>query len=122
MKIRISSTILVILLLASTVPGVFAVQDSGTASDSGLISEAPLNPAYVEYKINGQSPDADNQINSKEKLGYIPEPADSSHLKGKKSRKKPWKLRCWESLIYLQGIPEKSFLHLPRMTCEPPEE
>ena len=39
-------------------------------------------------RINSQSPDADNQVNSKDKLGYIPEPADSSHLKGQKVSKK----------------------------------
>ena len=88
MKIRISSTILVICLLASTVQGVFAVQESGTDTDSGLISEAPLNPEYIEYKNTFQSPEWVKQINSKDQLGYIPEPADTSHLKGKKVSKK----------------------------------
>ena len=86
--VKLWSAVFVILLLASTMQGVFAVQDSGTTSDSGRISEAPLNPAYVEYKNNGHSPEVDNQINSKEKLGYIPETVDTTHLKGKKVSKK----------------------------------
>ena len=75
---KLWSAIFVICLLASTVQGVFAAQGSGTGADSDLFSEAPLNPEYIEYK---------NAV-SHDQSGVIPEPADKSHLKGKKVSKK----------------------------------
>ncbi len=82
------SVILVILLLASTMQGVFAVQHSGKPSDMVGISKSPLNPAFVEFKNNGQMVQGVKEIIFKEHLGYIPEPTDSSHTKGKKISKK----------------------------------
>jgi len=68
--------------------GVFAVQQSETGTDSGLISEAPLNPEYIAYKNTIQPFEWVKQIMSKDQLGYIPEPTDTTHLKGKKVSKK----------------------------------
>ena len=85
---KLWSAIFVICLLASTVQGVFAVKESGTDTDSGIISEAPLNQEYIDYKNTSQSPEWVKQIISKDQLGYIPEPADNTHLKGKKVSKK----------------------------------
>jgi hypothetical protein len=74
---KLWSAILVICLFASTVQGVFAVRESGTATDSGLISEAPLNQEYIQYKNTFQPVELVKQVLSKEKLGYIPSPADT---------------------------------------------
>ena len=85
---KLWSAILVICLFASTVQGVFAVRESGTDTDSGLISEAPLNQEFIQYKNTFQPPEWAKQAVFKDQLGYIPEPADTSHLKGKKVSKK----------------------------------
>ena len=87
-RVKLWSAIFVICLLASTAQGVFAVQESGTDTDSGIISEAPLNPEYIAYKNALQPLEWLKNILSQEKLGYIPEPADTTHLKGKKVSKK----------------------------------
>jgi len=86
--VKLWSAILVICLLASTVQGVFAVRESGIDTDSGLISEAPLNQEYIKYKSVSQTPEWANRIIFKDQLGYIPEPANTAHLKGKKVSKK----------------------------------
>jgi len=83
---KLWSAIFVLCLLASSVQGVFAVKESGD-TDGGVISEAPVTPEYVEYK-SSQSPEWAEKDNSKDQLGYIPEPADTTHLKGKKVSKK----------------------------------
>ncbi len=85
---KLWSALFVICLLASTVQGVFAVQESGTGMDPGLISEAPVNPEYIEYKNAFQPLEWVKQIISPEQLGYVPEPVDTTHLKGKKVSRK----------------------------------
>ena len=85
---KLWSTVLIICLLAATVQGVFAVRESEKELDAGLISEAPINPEYLAYKNGFQPLEWVKQLNSKDQLGYIPEPADTSHLKGKKVPKK----------------------------------
>ncbi len=96
--------------------GVFAVQYSGKPSDMVGISKAPLNPAYIEYKNNGQTVQVVKEIIFKEQLGYIPEPTDSSHTKGKKISKKDLKEEI-EGISYVPTgeISGKSYLHLPLM-------
>jgi len=84
---KLWSAIFVLCLLASTVQGVFAVKESGADTEGVVISEAPANPEYVEYKAS-QSPEWAEKDSSKDQLGYIPEPADTTHLKGKKVSKK----------------------------------
>jgi len=86
--VKLWSAILVICLLALTVQGVFAVKESGTDTNSAFISEAPLNPEYIAYKNGFQPLEWLNTVWSKDQLGYIPEPTDTSHLKGKKVSKK----------------------------------
>ena len=88
LRMKLWSAIFVIFLLASSVQGVFAVKDTETDTDSGIISEAPLNPEFIAYQNAFQSPESVKQINSKDQLGYIPEPAEKTHLKGKKVSKK----------------------------------
>ncbi len=56
--------------------------------DSERISEAPLNKEYTDYKNTVQTANQEDFKGSKDLLGYIPEPADNSHLKGKKVSKK----------------------------------
>jgi PKD repeat protein len=85
---KLWSAIFVICLFASTVQGVFAVRESGTSTDSGLISEAPLNQEYIQYKNTIQPIELVKQVLSKEKLGYVPSPADTDQMKGKKVSKK----------------------------------
>jgi PKD repeat protein len=97
------SVFLVILLLTSTIQGVFAVQNSGIVTDSDRISEAPLNPAFIEFKNNGQPVQRIKEINFKEQLGYIPEPTDSSHTNGKKVSKKALKAEM-QGLSYIPAV------------------
>jgi C1A family cysteine protease len=75
-------------LLASAVQGVFAAQQSVTGSESGFITEAPLNQEYIDYKNSVQPNGKEENKISKDQLGFIPEPADNTHLKGKKVSKK----------------------------------
>jgi C1A family cysteine protease len=70
------------------VQGVFAVRESEKDLDAGLISEAPLNPEYLAYKNGFQPLEWVKQSIFQDQLGYIPEPADTTHLKGKKVPKK----------------------------------
>jgi len=85
---KLWSAIFVICLLASTVQGVFAVNESGIDTGSGIISEAPMNPEFIEYQNTVQQLESLKKILSNDRLGYIPEPADTTHLKGKKISKK----------------------------------
>jgi PKD repeat protein len=85
---KLWSTILALCLLALLVPGVFAVQNSGTAPDAELLTEAPLSQDYIEHKNTFQPIEWVKQIIFNDQNGYIPAPADSSHLKGKKVSKK----------------------------------
>ena len=85
---KLWSAIFVMCLLASTVQGVFAVKESEINTGSGIISEAPLNPEFIEYQNTVQSLESLKKILSNDRLGYIPEPADNTHLKGKKVSKK----------------------------------
>jgi PKD repeat protein len=81
-------TIFVLCLLASLVPGVFAVQDSGTGPDIEL-TEAPINPHFSGYKNTFQPIEWLKEIIFPENpLGYMPDPVDKTHLKGKKVSKK----------------------------------
>ena len=85
---KLWSAILVICLLVSTMQGVFAVKESGTDTDSGVISEAPMNPEFIEYQNAFQPLEWLKKTLSKDQLGYIPDPVDTTHLKGKKVSKK----------------------------------
>ena len=85
---KLWSTIIVICLLATSVQGAFGAQESGKDSNSGSISEAPLNKEYIDFKNIVQTDNLEIVKGSSDQLGYIPEPSDSSHLKGKKVSKK----------------------------------
>ena len=68
--------------------GVVGARESATAPVSDFISEAPLNPEYIEHHNAFQPLEWLKKIFSMDQLGYVPEPADSSHMKGKKISKK----------------------------------
>ena len=85
---KLWSAILVICLLALSVQAVFALKESGTDTDSGVISEAPMNPEFIEYQNAFQPLEWLKKTLSNDQLGVIPEPADKTHLKGKKVSKK----------------------------------
>lgn len=85
---KLWSIVLIMCFLAATVQGVFAVRESEKDLDAGLISEAPLNPEYLAYKNGFQPLEWVKQSIFQDQLGYIPEPADTTHLKGKKVPKK----------------------------------
>jgi len=80
--------IIILIILVSSVQGVLGARESDADSNSSLISEAPLNPEFIEYHNTFQVLEGINQINFKDHLGYVPEPVDTTYLKGKKVSKK----------------------------------
>jgi len=67
---KLWSTILALCLLALLVPGVFAVQNSGTAPDAELLTEAPLSQDYIEHKNTFQPIEWVKQIIFNDQNGY----------------------------------------------------
>ena len=81
-------SILILFVLALSVQGVLGTQESLVASNSSQISEAPLNPEFIEYHNTSQVIERVNSINFERHLGYVPEPVDTTYLIGKKISKK----------------------------------
>jgi len=75
-------SIIILLVLALSVQGVMG------ASNSSHLSEAPLNPEFIEYHNTSHMLEKVNNIKFKQYLGDVPEPIDTTYLNGKKVSKK----------------------------------
>jgi C1A family cysteine protease len=61
---------------------VFIIALSAAAQDSPTVTQAPLNPAFLEYLRGVQEYGVQMQTIEGYALGYIPPPVDLSHLRG----------------------------------------
>ena len=102
----------ILLFLALSVQGVLGAQESSVASNSSHISEAPLNPEFIEYHNTSQRLERVNNVNFERSLGLVPEPVDSSYLKGKKVSKKAL-------VAEMQGIADVSAVDLEDILSAP---
>jgi Cysteine protease len=91
---KMGSLFLTSLLIISLFQGVIAAD---TGSSAAVLSEAPMNPEYLQYKMKVKDLQQDDAVS----LGFIPDPVDTTHLKGKKISKKDLETEIYGEI----GIP-----------------